>query len=136
MAGQRTSDKKKTRHLSSEQLEETTFGRGFAKKGYASEAEQEEYADMLSESDKQLIEEIERERKIKIITALSALVVAAIVVVVYFAATGTDKGKSASAKLADTYMSGLENADVDKVKSVMDPDTVDDESINTLIEIF
>ena len=136
MAGQRTSDKKKTRHLSSEQLEKTTFGRGFAKKGYVSEAEQEEYADMLSESDKQLIEEIERERKIKIITAISALVVAAIVVVVYFAATGTDKGKSASAKLADTYMSGLENADVDKVKSVMDPDTVDDESINTLIEIF
>ena len=33
-------------------------------------------------------------------------------------------------------MSGLENTDVDKVKSVMDRKAVDDDSINTLVKIF
>ena len=137
MARQRTSSNtKKAGRISAEQLEKMKNGRKYAKKECESAAEQKENYEILSESDEQLIKEIERERKIKIITALSAFVIAVIVVVVYFAAMGLDKGKSASVKLVETYMSGLENADVDKVKSVMDSDTVDDDSINTLIKIF
>ena len=54
----------------------------------------------------------------------------------YLAVTRLSTGKSKSIKLVDTYMSGLENTDVDKVKSVMDRKAVDDDSINTLVKIF
>ena len=90
----------------------------------------------FDDRDAQMADELVKEKKKKIVIALSAVILAVIVVVVYLAATRLNTGKSQSIKLVDTYMSGLESADVDKVKSVMDQEVVDDDSINTLVKIF
>ncbi len=90
----------------------------------------------FDDRDAQMADELAKEKKKKTVIALSAVILAVIVVVVYLAATRLNTGKSQSIKLVDTYMSGLENADVDKVKSVMDQKAVDDDSINTLVKIF
>lgn len=90
----------------------------------------------FDDRDAQMADELAKEKKKKIVIALSAVILAVIVVVVYLAATRLNTGKSQSIKLVDTYMSGLESADVDKVKSVMDQKAVDDDSINTLVKIF
>lgn len=90
----------------------------------------------FDDRDAQMADELAKEKKKKTVIALSAGILAVIVVVVYLAATRLNTGKSQSIKLVDTYMSGLENADVDKVKSVMDQKAVDDDSINTLVKIF
>lgn len=90
----------------------------------------------FDDRDAQMADELAKEKKKKIVIALSAVILAIIVVVVYLAATRLNTGKSQSIKLVDTYMSGLENADVDKVRSVMDQKAVDDDSINTLVKIF
>lgn len=90
----------------------------------------------FDDRDAQMADELAKEKKKKTVIALSAVILAVTVVVVYLAATRLNTGKSQSIKLVDTYMSGLENADVDKVKSVMDQKAVDDDSINTLVKIF
>ena len=90
----------------------------------------------FDDRDAQMADELAKEKKKKIVIALSAVILAVIVVVVYLAATRLNTGKSQSIKLVDTYMSGLESADVNKVKSVMDQKAVDDDSINTLVKIF
>ena len=90
----------------------------------------------FDDRDAHMADELAKEKKKKIVIALSAVILAVIVVVVYLAATRLNTGKSQSIKLVDTYMSGLESADVDKVKSVMDQKVVDDDSINTLVKIF
>ncbi len=90
----------------------------------------------LDEHDMQLADDVAKEKKIKLVIALAAVLLAIIVVVVYLAATKLNTGKSQSVKLVNTYMDGLGDADVDKVKSVMDSDTVDDDSISTLVKIF
>ena len=79
----------------------------------------------FDDRDAQMADELVKEKKKKIVIALSAVILAVIVVVVYLAATRLNTGKSQSIKLVDTYMSGLESADVDKVKSVMDQEVVD-----------
>lgn len=45
-------------------------------------------------------------------------------------------GKSESEDLIKTYMEGLEEADLDKVESVMDPDTIDSDSSKDLVTVF
>lgn len=90
----------------------------------------------LDERDMQLADDVAKEKKIKLVIALSAVLLAIIAVVVYFAATQLNTGKAESVNLVSTYMEGLGNSDVDKVKSVMDSDTVDDDSISTLVKIF
>lgn len=45
-------------------------------------------------------------------------------------------GKSESEDLIKTYMEGLEEADLDKVESVMDPDTIDSDSSKNLVTVF
>lgn len=90
----------------------------------------------FDDRDVQVADELAKEKKKKVAIALSAVLLAVIVVVVYLAVTRLSTGKSKSIKLVDTYMSGLENTDVDKVKSVMDRKAVDDDSINTLVKIF
>ena len=90
----------------------------------------------FDDRDVQVADELAKEKKEKVAIALSAVLLAVIVVVVYLAVTRLSTGKSKSIKLVDTYMSGLENTDVDKVKSVMDRKAVDDDSINTLVKIF
>lgn len=90
----------------------------------------------FDDRDVQVADELAKEKKKNVAIALSAVLLAVIVVVVYLAVTRLNTGKSKSIKLVDTYMSGLENTDVDKVKSVMDRKAVDDDSINTLVKIF
>lgn len=90
----------------------------------------------LDARDQELVDELAGERKKKLIIAVSAILVAVIVVVVYIAAVKQGTGRSESTKLVKTYMKGLEDRDVDKVKSVMDPEAVDSSSLNTLLDMF
>ena len=79
----------------------------------------------LDERDIQLMEESRKEGKKKLFIALGAIVLAVIVVVIYIVVRKNMIGKSESEDLIKTYMEGLEEADLDKVESVMDPDTIE-----------
>lgn len=90
----------------------------------------------LDERDIQLMEESRKEGKKKLFIALGAIVLAVIVVVIYIVARKNMTGKSESEDLIKTYMEGLEEADLDKVESVMDPDTIDSDSSKNLVTVF
>lgn len=90
----------------------------------------------LDERDIQLMEESRKEGKKKLFIALGAIVLAVIVVVIYIVARKNMTGKSESEDLIKTYMEGLEEADLDKVESVMDPDTIDSDSLKNLVTVF
>ena len=81
----------------------------------------------LDERDIQLME---------LFIALGAIVLAVIVVVIYIVVRKNMTGKSESEDLIKTYMEGLEEADLDKVESVMDPDTIDSDSSKDLVTVF
>lgn len=90
----------------------------------------------LDERDIQLMEESRKEGKKKLFIALGAIVLAVIVVVIYIVVRKNMIGKSESENLIKTYMEGLEEADLDKVESVMDPDTIDSDSSKDLVTVF
>ena len=90
----------------------------------------------LDERDIQLMEESRKEGKKKLFIALGAIVLAVIVVVIYIVVRKNMTGKSESKDLIKTYMEGLEEADLDKVESVMDPDTIDSDSSKDLVTVF
>lgn len=90
----------------------------------------------LDERDIQLMEESRKEGKKKLFIALGAIVLAVIVVVIYLVVRKNMTGKSESEDLIKTYMEGLEEADLDKVESVMDPDTIDSDSSKDLVTVF
>lgn len=90
----------------------------------------------LDDRDIQLMEESRKEGKKKLFIALGAIVLAVIVVVIYIVARKNMTGKSESEDLIKTYMEGLEEADLDKVESVMDPDTIDSDSSKNLVTVF
>lgn len=90
----------------------------------------------LDDRDIQLMEESRKEGKKKLFIALGAIVLAVIVVVIYIVARKNMTGKSESEELIKTYMEGLEEADLDKVESVMDPDTIDSDSSKDLVTVF
>lgn len=90
----------------------------------------------LDERDIQLMEESRKEGKKKLFIALGAIVLAVIVVVIYIVVRKNMTGKSESEYLIKTYMEGLEEADLDKVESVMDPDTIDSDSSKDLVTVF
>lgn len=90
----------------------------------------------LDERDIQLMEESRKEGKKKLFIALGAIVLAVIVVVTYIVVKKNMTGKSESENLIKTYMEGLEEADLDKVESVMDPDTIDSDSSKDLVTVF
>ena len=90
----------------------------------------------LDERDIQLMEESRKEGKKKLFIALGAIVLAVIVVVIYIVARKNMTGKSESEDLIKTYMEGLEEAELDKVESVMDPDTIDSDSSKHLVTVF
>lgn len=90
----------------------------------------------LDERDIQLMEESRKEGKKKLFIALGAIVLAVIVVVIYIVVRKNMTGKSESENLIKTYMEGLEEADLDKVESVMDPDTIDSDSSKDLVTVF
>ena len=90
----------------------------------------------LDDRDIQLMEESRKEGKKKLFIALGAIVLAVIVVVIYIVARKNMTGKSESEDLIKTYMEGLEEADLDKVESVMDPDTIDSDSSKDLVTVF
>lgn len=90
----------------------------------------------LDERDIQLMEESRKEGKKKLFIALGAIVLAVIVVVIYIVVRKNMTGKSESEELIKTYMEGLEEADHDKVESVMDPDTIDSDSSKDLVTVF
>lgn len=90
----------------------------------------------LDERDIQLMEESRKEGKKKLFIALGAIVLAVIVVVIYIIVRKNMTGKSESEDLIKTYMEGLEEADLDKVESVMDPDTIDSDSSKDLVTVF
>ncbi len=90
----------------------------------------------LDERDIQLMEESRKEGKKKLFIALGAIVLAVIVVVIYIIVRKNMTGKSESKDLIKTYMEGLEEADLDKVESVMDPDTIDSDSSKDLVTVF
>lgn len=90
----------------------------------------------LDERDIQLMEESRKEGKKKLFIALGAIVLAVIVVVTYIVVKKNITGKSESEDLIKTYMEGLEEADLDKVESVMDPDTIDSDSSKDLVTVF
>lgn len=90
----------------------------------------------LDERDIQLMEESRKEGKKKLFIALGAIVLAVIVVVIYIVVRKNMIGKSESEDLIKTYMEGLEEADLDKVESVMDPDTIDGDSSKDLVTVF
>ncbi len=90
----------------------------------------------LDERDIQLMEESRKEGKKKLFIALGAIVLAVIVVVIYIVVRKNMTGKSESEDLIKTYMEGLEEADLDKVESVMDPDTIDSDSSKNLVTVF
>lgn len=90
----------------------------------------------LDERDIQLMEESRKEGKKKLFIALGAIVLAVIVVVTYIVVKKNMTGKSESEELIKTYMEGLEEADLDKVESVMDPDTIDSDSSKDLVTVF
>ena len=82
------------------------------------------------------MEESRKEGKKKLFIALGAIVLAVIVVVIYIVVRKNMTGKSESKDLIKTYMEGLEEADLDKVESVMDPDTIDSDSSKDLVTVF
>lgn len=90
----------------------------------------------LDERDIQLMEESRKEGKKKLFIALGAIVLAVIVVVIYIVVRKNMTGKSESEDLIKTYMEGLEEADLDKVESVMDPNTIDSDSSKDLVTVF
>lgn len=90
----------------------------------------------LDERDIQLMDESRKEGKKKLFIALGAIVLAVIVVVIYIVVRKNMTGKSESEDLIKTYMEGLEEADLDKVESVMDPDTIDSDSSKDLVTVF
>ena len=90
----------------------------------------------LDERDIQLMEESRKEGKKKLFIALGAIVLVVIVVVIYIVVRKNMTGKSESEDLIKTYMEGLEEADLDKVESVMDPDTIDSDSSKDLVTVF
>ena len=90
----------------------------------------------LDDRDIQLMEESRKEGKKKLFIALGAIVLAVIVVVIYIVVRKNMTGKSESKDLIKTYMEGLEEADLDKVESVMDPDTIDSDSSKNLVTVF
>lgn len=90
----------------------------------------------LDDRDIQLMEESRKEGKKKLFIALGAIVLAVIVVVIYIVVKKNMTGKSESEDLIKTYMEGLEEADLDKVESVMDPDTIDSDSSKDLVTVF
>lgn len=90
----------------------------------------------LDERDIRLMEESRKEGKKKLFIALGAIVLALIVVVIYIVVRKNMTGKSESEELIKTYMEGLEEADLDKVESVMDPDTIDSDSSKDLVTVF
>ena len=90
----------------------------------------------LDDRDIQLMEGSRKEGKKKLFIALGAIVLAVIVVVIYIVARKNMTGKSESEDLIKTYMEGLEEADLDKVESVMDPDTIDSDSSKNLVTVF
>ena len=90
----------------------------------------------LDERDIQLMEESRKEGKKKLFIALGAIVLAVIVVVIYIVVRKNMTGKSESEDLIKTYMEGLEEADLDKVESVMDPDTIDSDSSKDVVTVF
>ena len=90
----------------------------------------------LDDRDIQLMEESRKEGKKKLFIALGAIVLAVIVVVIYIVVRKNMTGKSESEDLIKTYMEGLEEADLDKVESVMDPDTIDSDSSKDLVTVF
>lgn len=90
----------------------------------------------LDERDIQLMEESRKEGKKKLFIALGAIVLAVIVVVIYIVVRKNMTGKSESEELIKTYMEGLEEADLDKVEGVMDPDTIDSDSSKDLVTVF
>lgn len=90
----------------------------------------------LDERDIQLMEESRKEGKKQLFIALGAIVLAVIVVVIYIVVKKNMTGKSESEELIKTYMEGLEEADLDKVESVMDPDTIDSDSSKDLVTVF
>lgn len=90
----------------------------------------------LDERDIQLMEESRKEGKKKLFIALGAIVLAVIVVVIYIVVKKNMTGKSESEELIKTYMEGLEEADLDEVESVMDPDTIDSDSSKDLVTVF
>ena len=76
----------------------------------------------LDERDIQLMEESRKEGKKKLL--------------IYIVVRKNMTGKSESEELIKTYMEGLEEADLDKVESVMDPDTIDSDSSKDLVTVF
>lgn len=90
----------------------------------------------FDEKDQQIMEETRKEHRKQIVIALVAVVVAAVVVAVYFLVIRGGVAESRCRKLVATYMEGLDEADIDKVESVMDPDTLDGDSSDTLMNIF
>lgn len=90
----------------------------------------------LDERDIMAAREADSDNRRKVILAVIATVIAITVVVVYFAVARSHRGVSQSKKLVKTYMEGLEEGDVDKVRNVMDPAAVDDASMNTMVSIF
>lgn len=90
----------------------------------------------LDEHDLKIVEENRREKRKRLIIAVIAILAAAVVVSVYFIVVRGATGKSQSRELVKTYMEGLDEADLDKVCSVMDPDTIDSNSSNDLVTVF
>lgn len=92
--------------------------------------------EVLSDSDRELADEVRRENRVKLIVAVAAVVIALAAVTIYLIVSPQVKGKNTSKKLVETYMEGLAEADSDKVCSVMDPDTVSSDSSSSLIDVF
>ena len=90
----------------------------------------------LDEHDLRILEENRRDKRKRLIISAIAILAAVIVVSVYFIAVRGRTGKTQSRELVKTYMEGLDEADLDKVCSVMDPDTLDSNSSNDLVTVF
>lgn len=104
------------------------------KNKYVGGMEPEEF--VLDESDQEIIEELRKERKTKIIIISSVVIFLLIIFIAYKAVPQLGKGLKKSEELVVTYMEGLDEADSEKVQSVMDPETVNSESADTLVSIF
>lgn len=87
------------------------------------------------ERDLAVAKELDMEKKRRAVIVLCAVVISIIAVSVYFAVTGAGASRQ-SRKLVQTYMEGLNEGDVEKVKSVMDPDIADDSAMSAMINIF
>lgn len=97
-----------------------------------SDADEIEFDDM----DMHALEENSRENRKRVLIALTAIIVAVLVVTVYFVVVRSGSGAAKSRKLVETYMDGLGAGDLDKVQEVMDPDTIDQSSMDTLVQVF